>query len=550
MLLSLRIQNYALIDALHVEFNGGLNIITGETGAGKSILLGALGLILGKRADTNVLSDSEKKCVIEAEFDIGNYNFKPYFLENDIDYDNHAIIRREILSSGKSRAFINDTPVTLNVLQEISFRLVDIHSQHQTLLLNKQSFILNIVDNFSGAANDLVKYQNEFHRYKQVLSLYHSRKEEYDKIKGEIDFISHQVDELSEAKLTPGELPQLESELYQHEHASELKMVFHEAGEILSAEESGVLDLMATIETRLSKIESAFPEAGELSGRIQSASIELKDIYETISALFEALDFDPKKHDEIKARHGLIHELLQKYRCRDTDQLIEVYKELDEKLRLVSDGEFELEKYKIEVDTHFSNVEKLAEQLHEKRKGCLKLLETSIVELLRNLGLEYSTIEFKVESTDYTISGKDNISMLFSANKNFKPQDISKIASGGELSRLMLSVKALMAGANNMPTLILDEIDSGVSGDIADRVGNIIQDMSNGIQIVNITHLPQVASKGKVHFKVYKDHSGENTKTRVKMLSNDERLTEIAKMLSGEQITEAALENARVLLDQ
>lgn len=548
MLLSLRIQNYALIDALHVEFTEGLNIITGETGAGKSILLGALGLILGKRADTSVLSKSDRKCVIEAEFDIGKYSFKQFFNDNDIDFDTHAIIRREILASGKSRAFINDTPVTLNVLQEISFKLVDIHSQHETLLLNKQSFILNIVDNFSGVAKDLEVYQVEFQCYKEVQKLYQSKQEEYNKIKDEIDFISHQVKELSDAKLIPGELPHLESELYQHEHAGELKMIFHEAGEIMSAEDSGVLDLMATIENRLTKIESAFPEGDELSKRIKSSSIELKDIFQVINVLFESLDFDPQKHEEIKARHGLIHDLLQKYKCKSTDELIEIYNELDEKLRIVSEGGFELEKYKKKVDRHFTNVEKLAEKLHQNRFACFNSLQSSIVGILKNLGMEYSSVDFKMETTDYTASGKDNISLLFTANKNFPAQEISKIASGGELSRLMLSVKALMAGANNMPTLILDEIDAGVSGDIADRVGNIIQNMSSGIQIVNITHLPQVASKGKVHFLVYKDHSGDNTKTLVKMLSKEERLKEIAKMLSGEQITDAALENARVLL--
>lgn len=548
MLLSLKVHNYALIDELYVEFHKGLNIITGETGAGKSILLGALGLILGKRADTSVLSQEDKKCIIEAEFNVSDYNLRHVFVENDIDYDSHVIIRREILISGKSRAFINDTPVTLSILQEIALMLVDIHAQHQNLLLNQHSYILNIIDSYTGLHGLLSEYQQLYLAFKELEKKYNEKLDKFNRIQEESDFISHQVTELEEAKLLPGEIEQLEQEIFQHEHAGELKSVFHDTSGILSAEDTGVLDMMASIESRISKIDNSFSGARELLERIQAVSIEIKDIEDVVKKLFESLDFDPDRYGQVKSRLDLLNGLLLKYRVNDVAELIEIYHTQREKLSIAIDGEFDLGKTRKELELLAERVNKVADELSEKREGCFTGLQSHILELLKDLAMEHSQVAFVNQKQGLSIYGKDNIKFLFSANKNHPVQDISKIASGGELSRLMLSVKALLAGTNGMPTLILDEIDTGVSGEIADKVGNIIKNMSASIQIINITHLPQVACKGEIHFLVYKDHNQSVTRTLIKQLSDNERLLEIAKMLSGEQITDAALENARELL--
>jgi DNA repair protein RecN (Recombination protein N) len=548
MLLSLKIHNYALIDELYVEFHKGLNIITGETGAGKSILLGALGLILGKRADTSILSQEDKKCIIEAEFNVTGYNLKQVFDENDIDYDSHVIIRREILISGKSRAFINDTPVTLSILQEIALMLVDIHAQHQHLLLNQHSYILNIIDSFTGLQGALDDYQKIYWAFKDLEKKYNDKLNEFNRIKEESDFISHQVTELEDAKLSPGEIEQLEQEIFKQEHAGELKSIFHDTSGALNAEDRGVMDMMASIGAKISKIGHSFPGAQELSERIQSVSIEIKDIADVIKKLFESFDFDPGHYEQIKSRLDLLNGLLLKYRANDVSELIEIYHAQREKLSIATDGEFDLEKTRKELSLLAEKADKLADELSERREGCFATLQSQIIDLLKDLAMEHSQVAFVNQKQGLSIHGKDNIKFLFSANKNHPVQDISKIASGGELSRLMLSVKALLAGTNGMPTLILDEIDTGVSGEIADKVGNIIKNMSNSVQIINITHLPQVASKGETHFLVYKDHDQSITRTLIKQLTDNERLLEIAKMLSGEQITDAALDNARELL--
>lgn len=548
MLLSLKIKNYALINELHVDFNKGLNIITGETGAGKSILLGALGLILGKRADTSVLSNRESKCIIEAEFDLSGYAMQKEFIDSDIDFDVHTIIRREVLSSGKSRAFINDTPVNLNILQDITIQLVDIHSQHQNLLLNRQSYLLNFIDSYCNSKDLLTEYQNVFEKFKNAERTFLSRTAEYEKVKAEFDFVSHQVEELEKAKIISGELESLDKELYQQEHSEELKTIFHEATEILNGEDSGLLDRISYLESRFTKIEDVMSPAGDIFKRLQSVSIELKDMEDDISKIFESLDFDPERLEQIRNRVDLLNTLLQKYRCKDENELLKLYNQQKEKLNVAIDGEFELEKLKKELNQLKDSLYRLAKQLSEKRTSEFTSIQKKLESILKELGMEYSRVIFESTHEEPGYYGIDNINLLFSANKNYPEQEISKIASGGELSRLMLSVKSLIAEKKGLSTLILDEIDTGVSGEIADKVGNIIKNMSNTTQIINITHLPQVASKGQVHFLVYKDHESEITNTLIKQLSENERLQEIAKMLSGEQLTDAAIENAKVLL--
>ena len=550
MLQTLRINNYALIDELYVEFNKSLNIITGETGAGKSILLGALGLILGKRADTSVLSKDDKKCVVEAEFDISSYNLESLFEKNDVDYDNHTVFRREILASGKSRAFVNDTPVTLGVMQELALHLVDIHSQHQNLLLNAQEFLLEIVDRYCGHVNSVQAYNQIFLSYKAEKDAYLKAKGEFDALQNEIDYLTHRVNELTEANISVGEIEEIETELAQLDNAEEIKTALHEASNALSSEDGGVLDTLQTIISRLQRVGKYFPQANNFSERLDSARIELKELDVDFVDNFEKLDFNPEHQQKIRERLDLLNGLLLRYRAADEKELLNILADLSAKLNVGVDGEFELKKQKEALKTHGKEVLAKAAELSEKRQAAFSTIESKVAETLVDLGIEHGVLKIERIEQEPAINGVDQLRFLFTANKNHPLNDVSKIASGGEMSRLMLSVKALLSASVGMPTIILDEIDTGVSGEIADKVGNIIRNMSAGMQVINITHLPQVASKAEAHFKVYKNHDKHYTTTQIKQLSNDERLEEIAKMLSGEELTEAALENARILINK
>jgi DNA repair protein RecN (Recombination protein N) len=548
MLLSLKVQNYALIDELAVEFTSGLNIITGETGAGKSILLGALGLILGKRADTGVLRAEDRKCVVEAEFNISKYNLQDQFRENDIDFDTHAVFRREILSSGKSRAFINDTPVNLNVLQDLALQLVDIHSQHHNLLLNQQSYIVEIIDAFTKSDECLADYKLLFTRYKEKEKEYNKRCDAFNAVKTEFDFLSHQFNELTSANLRAEEMPLLEQELNQLENAEDIKLGLHEAENILFADDAGALDLLNSAYLRLGKVGAIYATAEGFSRRIENLVIELKDMQKELVKSFEGLEFDPEKQLKIKDRLDLLNSLLQKYRKHSLTELIEFRNNLDQKISVAVDGEFELNQLKMELEELLLKLKQKAKELSDKRTSGFGKFEMRVESMLQDMGMQYAKVAFENQIQELGPSGIDAFTMLFTANKNHPLLDISKTASGGELSRLMLSIKALVSDSRKMPTLILDEIDSGVSGEIADKVGNIIKQMCNGTQIINITHLPQVASKGATHYLVYKDHGQTITRTLIKKLNDKERLYEIAKMLSGEELSEAAMENARILL--
>lgn len=549
MLQNLHIQNYALIDRLDIEFNQGLNIITGETGAGKSILLGALALILGQRADTAVLKDSSKSCIVEGLFNLTGYNLKNFFIENDIDYYDNTIIRRQINESGKSRAFINETPVNLNVLKDLGTLLIDIHSQHENLLLGNGQFHLNVLDSFAALSDDLNAYQDLFKHY-------NSAKIELDRLilesnnsRKDFDYFQFQLTELTQAKLKPDELQELESLQQQLIHASEIKLSLQSVSDYLSSDSTSAITILKEAEQYLRKIASFFPESIEMEKRIESCRIELKDVSNEIAIHNDRVEVDPQQLEEVTARLDMLYNLLQKHKCTTIGELIKFRNELEEKVDFISNIDFNLEQKHKQLAELEDSLKVIANKLSEKRKKVIPSIEENIIDLLVQLGIKHAAFKVDFQRSDtYLSSGIDKVLFLFSANKQIPLQELSKVASGGELSRLMLSLKSLMVKSVGLPTIIFDEIDTGVSGEIADKVGNIIHSMANGMQVINITHLPQIASKGKTHFLVYKDNLSAHSNTKIKLLDSNERVIEIAKMLSGEKLSDAALTNAKELL--
>lgn len=549
MLQNLHIQNYALIDQLDIEFNQGLNIITGETGAGKSILLGALSLILGQRADTSVLKDSSRSCVVEGLFNISGYDLKDFFAENDIDYYDNTIIRRQINESGKSRAFINEIPVNLNVLKDLGALLLDIHSQHESLLLGNGQFQLNVLDSFASLSDDLAEYQLQY-------KLYHNAKIELERLIAEsansrkdFDYFQFQLNELNQAKLKSEELHDLEILQQQLTHASEIKQALQSVSESLSNDSSSAISMLKDTEVSLKRIASFFPDSVELEKRIEACRIELKDISNEIDNRNDRVEVDPQQLESVTARLDLLYGLLQKHKLSSIDDLILLRNEIEAKVDFISNLDFNLEKKQKNLAELEKHLKVLAEKLSNKRKKAAPTIEKNIIDLLVQLGIKHAAFKVDIQKSEtFLNNGIDKISFLFSANKQIPIQELSKVASGGELSRLMLSLKSLMVKSTGLPTIIFDEIDTGVSGEIADKVGNIIHDMAQGMQVINITHLPQIASKGKTHFLVYKDNVSANSTTKIKLLDSKERVVEIAKMLSGEKLTDAALSNAKELL--
>ncbi len=549
MLQNLHIQNYALIDQLDIEFSSGLNIITGETGAGKSILLGALSLILGQRADTSVLKDSSRSCVVEGLFNIAGYNLNDFFTENDIDYYDNTIIRRQINESGKSRAFINETPVNLNILKDLGILLIDIHSQHENLLLGDGQFQLNVLDSFASLNVDLNRYQEQFRLYqtakidlgKLILESENSRKD--------FDYFQFQLNELNEAKLKPDELKDLEVLQQQLTHASDIKLSLQSVTDLLTNDNSSAISLLKEAELSLKRISSFFPDSIELEKRIEGCRIELKDISNEVITHNDRVEVDPLQLEGITARLDMLYSLMQKHKLNSEDELISLRDEIESKVDFISNLDYNLEKKQKHLAEIENQLNVFAKKLSEKRRGAIPSIEGNIIDLLVQLGIIHAAFKVDFQKSDtYQINGTDKVSFLFSANKQIPLQELSKVASGGELSRLMLSLKSLMVKSSGLPTIIFDEIDTGVSGEIADKVGNIIHDMASGMQVINITHLPQIASKGKTHLLVYKDNLSIHSTTKIKLLDNKERVVEIAKMLSGEKLTEAALTNAKELL--
>ncbi len=549
MIQSLSIENYAIINSLEINFNRGLSIITGETGAGKSILLGALSLILGKRADISILKDKTKKCIVEGTFDIRDYGFQDFFIENDIDYEDSTILRREISPNGKSRAFINDTPVNLNLLTETGIRFIDIHSQHQNLNLGNSQFQLKVIDSFSHTEELLKQYQDVYDFYRKLLKEYNELQEKSRQSQSDLDYYQYQYEQLDVARLKPGEQDELEQELETLSHAEEIRNSLDSSSGMLGGHDNSILSQLKEVYTIINKIIKFLPGVAGYGKRLESAYIELKDIGNELEAIKEKIELDPGKLEYINERLDLIYSLEQKHKASNIKELLDIKESLRCKIDEVTSYESRLEELRKKRDDGEQKLNELARKLSQRRQESLKSIEKEVSLLLVDLGIPNGRFEIKHSTVaDYTINGIDRVQFLFSANKNIELQDISRIASGGELSRLMLSIKSLLSDSSGLPAIIFDEIDMGVSGEIADKVGNIIKRMSAGMQIINITHLPQVACKGDFHYLVYKSDEGESTTAHIKLLSNEERHIEIARMLSGEELTEAAMQNARELL--
>jgi DNA repair protein RecN (Recombination protein N) len=549
MLVKLSVHNYALIRELDIGLDNGLTIITGETGAGKSILLGALSLILGARADTNVLLDKSAKCVVEGTFRIEGYDLNDFFSANELDFDTMTLLRREINPAGKSRAFINDTPVTINILKELGDRLIDIHSQHQTLMLNDNSFQLNVIDSFAGNATLRNDYRIVYNNYRKLKKDFNEIKEKAEQNKADLEYFRFQLNQLEEANLVSGEQEELEKEQEILEHSGEIKIALETASAILSSEDKSVVNLLKELKITLGKIKAFLPEAESFYKRIESSFIELNDLTGDIEKLSAGIDADPGRLTKVNDRLDLVYSLIQKHRVKDLNELIIKHEDLNRLVKTIVTSDERMEELERCLGKELDSLRKLAESISANRISAIPDVELKISELLKQMGMPNGKFRIDISrSSDFNPSGIDNADFLFSANKQIAPENIAKVASGGELSRVMLSLKSLLTRNNNLPTIIFDEIDSGVSGEVADKVGQILSDMGKYMQVINITHLPQVASRGTKHYHVYKDDIGDSTITRVKLLSPDERILEVAKLLSGSEVTETAMKNARELL--
>lgn len=550
MLKSLYISNYALISELQIDFDKGFSVITGETGAGKSIILGALSLILGQRAESKALKTDADKCVIEAEFDISGYKYLgDFFKTNDLDVvSDSCLIRRELNSAGKSRAFINDTPVSLNVLRDLTNKLIDIHSQHDNLLLSNENYQLEVVDTIAQNSNFLADYLEKFNAWQNLQSELKKLENNASRYAKELDFIQFQFKQLSDANLTENEQEELEIEQDTLVHAEEIKSELTKA-QLLLDDDKSVLSLLKEIITSVSKIKSYIPDGDNWNERLQTTYIELKDIKSEISSFADRVEFNPSRLEWVETRLSELYTLQKKYKVETVNELIEIRNEYDNQLQKIDSFDEEIEKLKQNIAIAFELVRSTGEQLTKSREKTALPIEKYMVEQLTKLGMP--NIQFKVELNklaDYTPNGIDEVQFLFSANKNRPVQPVQLIASGGEVSRLMLSIKSLIANKSDLPTIIFDEIDTGVSGEIAHRMGDIMQTMSAGMQVITITHLPQIAAKSSQHYRVYKDDSGLQTQTYIEHLSIDARVKELAQMLSGKNLTEASILNARELL--
>lgn len=550
MLKSLYISNYALITELNIDFEAGFSVITGETGAGKSIILGALSLILGQRADNKSIKIDADKCIIEATFDISNYNhLESFFANNDLDNESSAcIIRRELTNTGKSRAFINDTPVGLNVIRDLSNRLLDIHSQHENLLLSNDAYQLEVVDTIAQNSSAFSAYSQTYLQWRNWQAELKQLQKTAEKQASDIDYVQFQFQQLMDANLVDNEQDDLELEQETLSHAEEIKSELQKAYQLLE-EENMSLSLLKEAILAFSKVKNFIPDGDNWFERLHSAHIELKDISAEMNAFEERLEFNPTRLDWVQNRLSEIFTLQKKYKVAKVSELIELRESLGMQLQRIDSFDEELTALKAKIELVFGQLQTDALLLTETRKNACLPIESHLVEQLTMLGM--LNIQFQVAISnlpDFTENGNDEVQFLFSANKNRPVQPVTQIASGGEVSRLMLSIKSLVAHKADLPTIIFDEIDTGVSGEIAHRMGDIMQSMSTDMQVITITHLPQIAAKGAQHYRVYKDESGEMTQTHIQRLTTEERVTELAQMLSGKNVTEAALRNAKELL--
>lgn len=549
MLIKLFVQNYALIKELDVELENGLTIITGETGAGKSILLGALSLILGTRADSSVLLDKNEKCIVEGTFRIEDHELNEFFISNELDYETSTTLRREINPAGKSRAFINDTPVTVNLLKELGDRLIDIHSQHQTLMLHDNSFQLNLIDSFSGTAKLKSKYRETYSSYRKVKKEYNALKEKADKNRTDLEYYQFQYNQLEEAKLNKGEQTELEKEQELLSHSEEIKLALATSSNLFFTEGISILSMLREVKTNLTRIKVFLSESENLLSRTESTLIELDDLAAEIEKLSISIEADPQRLVLVNNRLDNIYSLTQKHHVNNLDELIIRKDEIKDLINSIVSSDERLTEMEALIEKEVNSLKTISEEISDKRKSVLPEIESRIIALLKQLGIPNA--KFRISLThlqEFTPTGIDQADFLFSANKQIEPENLAKIASGGELSRVMLSLKSLLTKNNNLPTIIFDEIDAGVSGEVADKVGQILSAMGKYMQVINITHLPQVASRGTRHFHVYKDETDNSTFTRVKLLSPEERILEVARLLSGSEVTETAIKNARELL--
>lgn len=549
MLRHLSVHNYALISKLEIDFQSGLTIITGETGAGKSILLGALGLLLGQRADAAALSDTSTKCVVEGHFEVKDFSLQPLFLQHDLDYAATTIIRREVNPEGKSRAFINDTPVNLTVLRAITEKLVDIHSQHETLTLNDSDFQLSLLDSLAGHEEQLNAYRTQFVQFKKLGKQLDELREQEAASRRELEFNRFQFDELDKAQLQPGEQTAAEEELQTLENAETIKSGLSKAVYTLDGAEQSLLQALADVRNTVGQLARFNPVLAALHERISVSHIELKDIAAELEDLDGSVQHDPARIAHLSERLDLIYRLGQKHGVKTVEELLAIKNELDGKIVAAGSLEEQINNAAAELAALQTKLQLQAAQLSKRRQTVAPKLVKSVQEMLRELGMPNATLEANLtQETTLRESGTDKVNFLFSANKGMPAQPLSKVASGGELSRLMLSLKALLAKHTALPTIIFDEIDTGISGDIAARTGLIMEQMGKNLQVIAITHLPQVASRGKNHLFVFKQEGKQRTETNIRSLSGDERVQEIAKMLSTGKPGEAALKNAKELL--
>lgn len=550
MLRSLYIQNYALIEKLDIDFGSGFSVITGETGAGKSIILGAIGLLLGQRADVKSIRRGAAKCVIEARFEIAGYGMQPFFEENELEYEDECILRREVYASGKSRAFINDTPASLVQMKELGEQLIDVHSQHQNLLLNKEGFQLNVLDILAHDEEELAAYQSLHREWKQAQRDLENLIALAGQNKADEDYIRFQLEQLEDAHLTAGEQEELEQEADTLSHAEEIKAGLFRAGQVMNSDEGGLLSALKECLNTMSGLQKVYLSAGELAERLESSYIELKDISQEISGKEEEVEFNPARLEEVNDRLNLIYTLQQKHRVSTVDELLALADDYAAKLSNITSSDEQIEELKSRSESLYNKVKKQAAVLTELRTAAAREVEKQMAARLIPLGMP--NVRFRVEigtRKEPGAHGADTVGFLFSANKNGALQNISSVASGGEIARVMLSVKAMIAGAVKLPTIVFDEIDTGVSGEIADRMADIMQEMGDSDrQVISITHLPQIAARGRAHYKVYKQDNETETNSHIRRLTDEERVEEIAHMLSGATLTEAALNNAKALL--
>lgn len=550
MLKQLYIKNFTLIDELNIQMHPGFSVITGETGAGKSIILGAIGLLLGNRADSKSIKAGRDRCVIEAHFDLSKYDMQLFFTNNDIDEDlSDTIIRRELTAAGKSRAFINDTPVSLTKMRELGEQLVDIHSQHQNLLLQKEDFQLNVVDIIAQDEKQRKNYETAYNQYKQANQKLNALKAEIEKNRENEDFLRFQFKELDEAQLQNGEQEELEQEYEMLSHSEDIKTALYQADNHLSGDDGNIIERLKQASEQLANIKDVYPEVTELLERIDSSYIELKDIAQEINGLTDHVEFDPARLETINERLDKLNSLQQKFHVRDLGELIETYHQLKEQLSHIDHSDEDVEALEQEVTQLLEKAQKQAKELTAIRTKAAQKVEEEMKQRLIPLGIP--NVRFSISLTEKPLShdGGDKVSFLFSANKSTPLQPVTQVASGGEIARVMLSLKAMISGAVKLPTIIFDEIDTGVSGKIAEKMAQIMVEMGNHErQVLSITHLPQIAAMGSHHYKVSKEETDEGTISRMTELSQQERVQEIAQMLSGSDVSEAALANAKELL--